>query len=289
MKVFISWSGTLSQRVAELLKEWIPNVLQNAEPWISSADIEKGEIWFGALSEKLADISVGIICLTRENINAPWILFEAGSLSKGLTKNRVCTFLIESEPTDLKPPLSQFNATKPNKEDLAKLILTINASDKDKMLPEPRIQASFEQWWPKFEEKFHATVRSLPPPRRPKRAVEDMTVEILETVRAVQRQMQRSLELPGLLEEEKGRVVRTFGDSQRLRAVMQKLVARLHNYASDKGLGFGGCSWNSSGRDIIAIIYDHLGDQDRTEMTAIARDFGVNITFDLRELPSSEN
>jgi hypothetical protein len=214
MKVFISWSGRLSQKVAELLKEWIPNVLQNAEPWISSADIEKGEIWFGAISEKLADISIGIICLTKENINAPWILFEAGSLSKGLTKNRVCTLLIESEPTDLKPPLSQFNATKPIKEDMAKLVQTINASDKEKMLPEPRIQASFEQWWPKFEEQFRAAVKSLPPPRKPARSVDDMTVEILETVRAVQKQMQQQqpLQLAGLLEEEKARV-RTAGES----------------------------------------------------------------------------
>jgi hypothetical protein len=198
MKVFISWSGSLSQRVAELLKEWIPNVLQNADPWISSADIAKGETWFGALSEKLAEISIGIICLTKENINAPWILFEAGSLSKGLTKNRVCTLLIESEPIDLQPPLSQFNATKPNKEDMAKLVQTINASDKGKMLPEARIQASFEKWWPKFEEQFQAAVKSLPPSGKPKRSVDDMTVEILETVRDVQKLMQRGQYYPHL-------------------------------------------------------------------------------------------
>jgi hypothetical protein len=191
MKVFISWSGELSKRVAELLKEWIPNVLQNAEPWMSAADIEKGEIWFGAISDKLAEVRIGIICLTKENVNAPWILFEAGSLSKGLTKNRVCTLLIESEPTDLVPPLSQFNATKPIKEDMAKLIAAINASDKEKTIPEARIQASFERWWPDFEAKFQATKKSPPPSTGPRRTIEDMTVEILETVRIVQKTMQQ--------------------------------------------------------------------------------------------------
>lgn len=43
MKVFISWSGSKSQEVAKILKQWIPCVIQSVEPYFSSADIDKGQ------------------------------------------------------------------------------------------------------------------------------------------------------------------------------------------------------------------------------------------------------
>ena len=80
MNVFISWSGKLSEDVASLLNEWLPSAIPGTKTWLSKKDIEKGAIWFGDIEKELKDTSVGIICLTRENINRPWILFEAGGL-----------------------------------------------------------------------------------------------------------------------------------------------------------------------------------------------------------------
>src|SRR5688572_1182194 len=121
MNVFISWSGGLSKSVAELLKIWLKCVLQATEPWVSTEDIDKGSIWFGEIGQQLKDTSVGIVCLTRDNLDARWILFEAGGMAKGLTQNRVCTFLVNVNDSDVKPPLSMFNSTKPNREDMFKL------------------------------------------------------------------------------------------------------------------------------------------------------------------------
>src|SRR5260370_13401202 len=118
MKVFISWSGDLSKRVAELLKQWLPDVLQSVEPWISSEDIEKGTVWFGEISKQLDEISVGIICVTQANVNAPWILFEAGALSNGREKARVCPLLIDLKPETLNQPLGQFNAVRATKREM---------------------------------------------------------------------------------------------------------------------------------------------------------------------------
>ena len=39
MKIFISWSGEQSREMAEALRDWIPDVLPEAEPWMSVADI----------------------------------------------------------------------------------------------------------------------------------------------------------------------------------------------------------------------------------------------------------
>ena len=190
MKVFISWSGELSKKVAEVLKPWIKCVLQATEPFLSSEDIDKGSMWFTDLSDQLADTGVGIICLTAENMNAPWILFEAGSLAKGLSKNRVCTFLVDISNADLKGPLSHFQATTVTKEDMFRLINTINNSLEPNRLPEEILRITFDQFWGNVSAKLRAVLEAHKPAKRPRRPQEEMTEEILEISRSMQRTLQ---------------------------------------------------------------------------------------------------
>ena len=80
MKVLISWSGELSHRVALELRKQLPLFIQAVEPWVSSEDIAKGELWHTELAKELEDGSVGILCITRENVGSPWVNYEAGDL-----------------------------------------------------------------------------------------------------------------------------------------------------------------------------------------------------------------
>ena len=96
--MFLSWSGDRSKAVAEGLGGWLVQVIQAVEPWISSG-IEKGARWESEIAERLDEAKVGIVCLTSGNLTPPWILFEAGALSK--TKDSyVCTFLLDVTPGD---------------------------------------------------------------------------------------------------------------------------------------------------------------------------------------------
>lgn len=79
MKVFISWSGKVSQDVALILKDWLPSVIQRVNPYVSSEDIQKGTNWNRDISKELESTDFGIICLTKGNAKAPWINFEAGA------------------------------------------------------------------------------------------------------------------------------------------------------------------------------------------------------------------
>ena len=90
-KVFISWGGELSKRLAEEVRNWLPSVLQFVKPYFTPDDIEKGSRWESNIANELETSNVGIICLTKDNINRPWILFEAGALSKNFGKSKVCT------------------------------------------------------------------------------------------------------------------------------------------------------------------------------------------------------
>jgi hypothetical protein len=138
MKVFISWSGELSRSVAEHLYEWVNSTIQGIECWMSSDDIKKGSVSIVDLNKQIAVSTIGIICLTPENKNAPWVLFEAGALAKGLPTNKVCPLLIKLAPSDLEPPLAHFQWTRPDKKnDMWNLIETINEHrNKDKITTE---------------------------------------------------------------------------------------------------------------------------------------------------------
>jgi TIR domain len=181
MKIFLSWSTEPSKYIAAALKDWIPIVIQAAHPWFSPNDIERGARWSTEIAVQLEESKFGILCITSENLNAPWINFEAGALAKTLTKTHVVPLLYNLEPTDLVGPLSQFNATRLNKEDMSKLIHTINNS-LDHSLDTNVIDSSFEMWWPKLEEKL----RKIPKIelKIEKRTERDMIEEILEIVRA---------------------------------------------------------------------------------------------------------
>ena len=73
MKVFISWSGSLSRALAVELREWLPMVVHQVDAWISGRDIDPGQKWALVLGQKLAESDFAIICLTAENRQAPWI------------------------------------------------------------------------------------------------------------------------------------------------------------------------------------------------------------------------
>ena len=82
MDVFISWSEDRSRIIAEALKEWMPLVINDVQPWLSSKDIEPGARWSAEVAAKLESTGYGIICLTPGNALMPWILFEAGGTIK---------------------------------------------------------------------------------------------------------------------------------------------------------------------------------------------------------------
>jgi hypothetical protein len=182
MDVFISWSGERSRAAAEALRGWLPKIINAIKPWLSSADIDKGARWSTDVASRLEAAKAGIICLTPSNIHSDWILFEAGALSKTLQNTFVCPFLIGLEPSDVKPPLAQFQATKAEKDEVLKLLKTLNSALGDDALPETHINEAFEVWWPRLESQLKnlPSEDSKTKPHRPDR---ELLEEILSVVR----------------------------------------------------------------------------------------------------------
>jgi len=155
MKVFISWSGERSQALALALRDWIPLVLHNVEPWLSEADIEAGDRWAEAVAKELANSNFGIICVTRENVGSPWILFEAGALAKSMQGSKVIPLLLDLEFSDITGPLAQFQAKKVDKAGINEVINSINQTA-NHAVPEARAKQLFEALWTEFAKKVGA-------------------------------------------------------------------------------------------------------------------------------------
>jgi hypothetical protein len=159
-KVFISWSGDLSKKLAEEVRLWLPGVLQFVKPYFTPNDIEKGTRWSTEIASELESSNAGIICLTKDNINKPWILFEAGALSKNFGKANVCTILFNLDNADLSGPLTSFQATRFDKTDFKKLLTTINNTGSESKLETAVLNDVFDMWWPKLESKINDILKS---------------------------------------------------------------------------------------------------------------------------------
>jgi hypothetical protein len=183
--IFISWSGERSKWVAEAMRDWLPLVIQTAKPWMSATNIEKGSRGLNEVSDKLQGVKIGIVCLTPENLEAPWILYEAGALSRTINdKPRLCTYLLGGlKFQDVKPPLGMFQATNPDKKDTRELMRTINGAVSKEPVLEATLDRLIDKWWSEFEQKLNAMPKSTET-HVAKRTLDDMVSEILEIARA---------------------------------------------------------------------------------------------------------
>ncbi len=151
MKVFLSWSGEKSHKVALVFRDWFPSVIQSLEPYVSSEDIDKGTRWSTDIAKELEDSSFGILCVTKDNLTAPWLTFEAGALSKTMDKSFVSPFLFDIKRSEVDGPILQFQSTIFNRDDVLKLVKTLNKACGDDKLTDERLEKAFGVWWPTLE------------------------------------------------------------------------------------------------------------------------------------------
>jgi len=212
MKIFISWSGQLSNEVAKKLSVWLPSVIQSVEVFYSPDDIEKGENWNSKLSEELSTCNYGIVCLTKQNILAPWIHFEAGALAKTL-ESRLSALMIDVNTSDVKGPLSRFQNTKYEKNDFFRLLQSINVNI-EKPLPEKVLEHIFNNMWDSLDKeitKIIQTHTAMANEQVNKKPIDDAVEEILRIVRKLDEKAIPTMtidETPPFLRDWKKRLIR---------------------------------------------------------------------------------
>lgn|SRR5215469_2503818 len=122
-------------------------MLQGLAVFMSKHDVASGVRWSPEVASELAKSNFGIICLTPDNLLAPWILFEAGALSKNLTGRACCLLFRGLTPASITGPLAQFQNREFTEEGFRHLLHDINSV----MLPpleRNNLNKLFEKFWP---------------------------------------------------------------------------------------------------------------------------------------------
>ena len=162
MNIFISWSGERSKTAALALKSLLEDVFPQAVTVFISDHINPGENWGQRLGAELEKSQFGILCLTEDNSQAPWLLFEAGALAKSFAASRVVPYLIDKLPASADhSPIFQFQSVPADKDGTLRLVTSINEA-KETPHAEQRLIKHFEKWWTDLEH----TLKGLPPARQ---------------------------------------------------------------------------------------------------------------------------
>lgn len=192
MKVFISWSGERSEALAKALREWLPLVLHYATPWLSQSDIQAGERWSIEIAKELETTNFGIICITPENMNSPWILFEAGALAKSMEDGRVIPLLLDLDFKQISGPLSQFQAKKVDSIGIKELIRGLNRFAAS-AISDAQLDKLFNALWADLEQQITSIPKGSTPTKHT-RPQGEILEELVSSVRSVEMRVRDSME-----------------------------------------------------------------------------------------------
>lgn len=195
MNIFLSWSGDESKALAKAFHAWLPKLLQNVSCWMSSEDIRSGGKWAVDIAAQLQGTNFGIVFCTNNNVSQPWLVFEAGALSKLTAESHVCTLLRGVENNALiGSPLSQFQSNELNQEGVLKLITDIHKISGSPLKDEDLVEL-FDVLWPKLSELIEnipaqaASEESLTSDR-------ELLEEILDVTRTIRRTRDQLAPIP---------------------------------------------------------------------------------------------
>jgi len=189
MKVFISWSGDYSREIAEAYRKWLPQVLQAARPYFTPSDVDKGARWQSEIAVELEASSYGVFFLTPENLVAPWLMFEAGAISKNVGSSRVTPILFDVDVANVRGPLASFQCMKFAQADLRALTSQMNSLCGDAKLDDSTLQEVYNTYWPKLENTI-STIRKRyegVKEQNPTRSDRDLLEEVLSITRTISR------------------------------------------------------------------------------------------------------
>jgi hypothetical protein len=186
VKVFISWSGEPSRSIARALDAWLESVVQHVDVWMSDEEITSGQRWNEAIAKSLDETDFGIVCLTRANQHAPWLIFEAGAVAKSVEEGRVVPLCIDLPLSDLTGPLVAFQGRLLDETGLKRLIHDLNDTAEKKISSE-QLDRVFNAMWPELKAAIDQAIEGAWPTQEPQRSTGEMLAELIDTVRSLER------------------------------------------------------------------------------------------------------
>jgi TIR domain len=176
MTIFISWSGSESRNIAIALKAALETMFHGCQAWVSSEDIHKGSEWFTEVIRALDDARFAIVCVTRQNLSAPWLMFEAGVIASRLASRDqppspmgapprhpvpLVPLLCGCAPEDLPDALKKFQHAQCEKDELRRLFMEINGQLGATAIAADLFAPLFAGVWPPLDLAIQSALNSL--------------------------------------------------------------------------------------------------------------------------------
>ncbi len=156
MKIFLSWSGKLSKQIAREFEIWIPTVVPHIDVFYSKESLEVGRQWIDGLNKALEDVRYGISIITQDNLQSPWINYEAGAIFHKSSSDQciLIPILIDVNKAELTGPLGTFQAINFSEQEIRKLVLSLNENLGEKKIPESMLDTMFNIHWKEFNKRI---------------------------------------------------------------------------------------------------------------------------------------
>lgn len=191
----------------------------------------------------LDQTNFGILCLSRQNLDSPWLHFEAGALSKSLLAGRLIPYLIDLEPDEIQPPLALFQAARADQEGTLALVASIGSLAETGQRTPDQLARSFQLLWPELLRHLNEA-RATPDAQRTTRDAPDLE----ELTRLVQHTAARELSvdeqiltgLAALIDQPDAGVVKLYGRPDALEKVGIRGGGAYFDFISrDQQYGYG--------------------------------------------------
>jgi hypothetical protein len=144
--VFVSWSGEPSRSAASALGRLLTRVIQSLDVWISDQAITGGQRWNTEITRAIEAADFGLICLTRSNQHAPWLMFEAGALATKLDPGRLIPLTVDMPWSDVTGPLQPIQGHALDHDGVRRVVHALNAAS-ERPMAGPALDETFERWW----------------------------------------------------------------------------------------------------------------------------------------------
>lgn len=144
-KVFVCWSGSVGQKLAEALENTILDDSE-IEPWVSTHSVEAGRPWFEEITKAAKDCHAAVGILTPGAARRPWVNFEAGLLFGSLQNFKIMLF-----DEELHGPLANLQSMDgTNRDHLKTKLLAPLLTKSDR--PERHLRNVYDRWIEKVTE-----------------------------------------------------------------------------------------------------------------------------------------
>lgn len=152
------YSGEASRKIADALRTALAAMIQGNQYFFAHEDIPPGKDWRDHIQAELESSLFGIACVTPENVENPWIHFEAGAMS--MNGRGVVPYLAAIDRESLHSTMQSRQILVADRDGTKRLAIELNLHSNSRLPPEV-LDASFEGQWPKLESNIIQALEDL--------------------------------------------------------------------------------------------------------------------------------